>query len=356
MLPHLTKRCLFFIIFLTYARWICGASFAFIHLGQELPPYLIDALTQIRLFNPKKPLYLLANSQALQNRSPLFDHLNVRYVPIESIPQSAEHKEFLQATLLKKHITTGFWVVTSERFLVLYDWMKQYNKKHVIHLENDTLFYADIDEFMPIFKQRYPGLAIVMDDDERCIPCFMYIANQKIMSKLARFFIEEVLTKPATDIWQVNDMVVIANFFKNQSRNDVNNLPIIMPSYVKTYGLKNTLGRYPKNQHSYYNNIHVFNSIFDGAALGQYLGGTHQGHPQGFINETTMFDPSKLQFVWKTDNKGRSIPYARCKGNYFRINNLHIHSKQLWKFTSVNPEDSINLPITSNGYNKTTFS
>jgi hypothetical protein len=154
------------------------------------------------------------------------------------------------------------------------------------------------------------------------------------MQKLASFFVDEIKTKPATEIWHLNDMLVLASFFRTHGKQDVDNLPIIMPSYVKTYGLHNELGKIPQNPKSYCNNIQLFHSIFDGAALGQYLGGTPHGHQPGFVNETTVFNPSKLQFTWKTDALGRSVPYVRSKGAYFRVNNLHIHSKKLWKFVS----------------------
>lgn len=328
------KHWILSLLLLLYPHNGLSTSFALVHLGAELPPYLIYALQQIRLFNTTKPIYVLANTEALNKRPSSYDQLNVHYIPVESVPKSQEHRAFLQATLRKKNISSGFWVVTSERLLVLYDWMKYFNKKQIIHLENDTLLYTDINELMPIFKKQYPGLAIVMDEDERCIPCFMYIANQNIMQKLASFFVKEIKTKPATEIWHLNDMLVLASFFRTHGKQDVDNLPIIMPSYVKTYGLHNQLGKIPQNPQSYCNNINLFHSIFDGAALGQYLGGTPHGHLPGFVNETTIFDPSKLQFTWKTDIQGRSVPYIRCKGAYFRVNNLHIHSKKLWEFIS----------------------
>lgn len=313
-----------------------AVSFVFVHLGKELPPYLIETLVQVRLFNKTKKIYLLANIQALKKRSPMYDELGLEFVPIESIRKSVEHKNFLNLMWKKKNTRTGFWVFTSERFFVLYDWMKQHNKKQILHLENDTLLYADIDEFMPIFKQRYPGLAVVMDDDARCVPCFMYIAKSASLEKLISFFNAELTLKPVTEIWHLNDMLVIGDFFKTHGPRDINNLPIIMPSYVKKYGLKNLRGSVPQNPRMYYKNIHLFKSIFDGASLGQYLGGTIHNDPPGFISETNVFDASRLDFKWQIDSEGRKIPYVRSGGVYFRINTLHIHSKQMGPFLSNN--------------------
>lgn len=322
------------IIILCFFAVIHPVSLVFVHIGNELPPYLLDVLAQARLFNKRKAIYVLANNRALKRRSPLYDQRGVHFIPIESFHQSTEHKEFLKVCWMKKNTRTGFWITTSERFFVLYDWMKKYNKKHVIHLENDTLLYADVDEFMPIFKKHYPGLAAVRDDDERCVPCFMYISNVDALKVLVDFFIKELKTKPVTEIWHVNDMLVIGSFLKTHNTNEIDNLPIIMPSYVKAYGLRNELGRIPKNPRLYYKNLHLFKSIFDGAALGQYLGGTIHGDLPGFISETNVFNPSKLDFIWWVDCQGRRIPYVRCEGSYFRINNLHIHSKHMARFLS----------------------
>jgi len=77
--------------------------------------------------------------------------------------------------------------------------------------------------------------------------------------------------------------------------------------------------------------------LFDGAAIGQYLGGVdprNQKSKPGFINESCVFNPSRFLFEWIKDDKGREIPYAIFKDCKYRINNLHIHSKNLAKFKS----------------------
>jgi len=71
--------------------------------------------------------------------------------------------------------------------------------------------------------------------------------------------------------------------------------------------------------------------------MGQYLGGIdpiHRNSAPGFINETCVFNPSHLTYVWWCDNKGRKVPFALYKGNLHKIANLHIHSKRLYEFNS----------------------
>ena len=87
----------------------------------------------------------------------------------------------------------------------------------------------------------------------------------------------------------------------------------------------------------YCQNINFFKSIFDAAAIGQYLGGgdpRNGTHGPGFINESCIFNPSLLVYEWLEDLEGRKVPFAVYGGEKFRVNNLHIHSKNLWQFTS----------------------
>ena len=84
-------------------------------------------------------------------------------------------------------------------------------------------------------------------------------------------------------------------------------------------------------------NFSSFLSIFDGAAIGQFLGGIDPKNgvsKPGFINESCLFNPSLIKFTWEVDDCDRRVPYASYGNSISRINNLHIHSKNLQKFTS----------------------
>ena len=132
--------------------------------------------------------------------------------------------------------------------------------------------------------------------------------------------------------------MVVPVILKRQAGSDViNNLPIIFPEYTKTFKLGSTSRHKVKNSKDYYHNVEHFDSIFDAAAIGQYLGGIdpmHKNSEPGFINETCIFNPSKCTFDWQLDEEGRKIPLIGCNGRQYKLNNLHIHSKALYKFAS----------------------
>jgi hypothetical protein len=84
-------------------------------------------------------------------------------------------------------------------------------------------------------------------------------------------------------------------------------------------------------------NYQEFGSIFDAAAIGQFLGGIDPRNgvsKPGFINESCLFNPGLMTFVWERDAYGRLVPYAIYGSTKARINNLHIHSKKLEGFFS----------------------
>ncbi|MEI8301374.1 MAG: hypothetical protein WCG10_07215, partial [Chlamydiota bacterium] len=68
--------------------------------------------------------------------------------------------------------------------------------------------------------------------------------------------------------------------------------------------------------------------------IGQFLRGTYLPNSLGYHNLESIFDPNKLEYVWEEDCYKRLIPYAICNGKKVKINNLHIHSKQLKNFKS----------------------
>lgn len=306
-------------------------SIVFVHIGQRVPLHVKYALEQARLFNPIEDIFLILNKVAKidDDIQQVFSKNDIKLVYCEDLPRSAMHKKFLSESTLNTTFLGGFWFKTTERFFYLDELITQYNLQHVFHLENDNMLYLDLSEHLEIFKQ-YKKIAAVFDNDDRCIPSFMYFSNKNAINHLVKFIAERA--KKGLD-----DMKVLA-LYKNEGRSQyIEPLPIIMAEYAQTYPLITPTGKSAKDKMFYSYHIDRFNSIFDAAALGQYLGGIDpkvgQSKP-GFINESCVFNPSRLKFTWEKDEQGRKIPYAIFQGKYFRINNLHIHSKKLENFKS----------------------
>jgi hypothetical protein len=318
-----------------YAQEAC--SIAFVHLGPDLPSYINSAVFQARLFNPAEDIYLLANQKALNKKEvQLFlnhmrNNLEVKIIPIGTLHKSEEHKIFEEKSTHNKKFRNGFWRFTTERFLVLDDFMQQNNITDLVHLENDTLLYRSLEELMPHFRAYYQGIAAVLNNDKLCIPCFVYIRDKKAIKKLARYIAQHAQEGK-------NDMITLASFKNSNPTTLIDSLPIISRAYVTQYGLRSTSGLSSHNPPKFYNHIDAFRSVFDGNAIGLYLGGvSHNNKPAepGFITPDCLFNPSLLDYQWEKDELGRSIPFMIFKGEQYRINNLHVYSKNLKKFLSL---------------------
>ena len=239
-----------------------------------------------------------------------FDNLQEYTNRINVVDSSTVQTDFDSKSMLDKHFRDGFWNNASKRLFIVNEYMKQQGLKHVIHLENDVLLYSDMNYD---FEEK---IYIVMDTENRCIPGIIYIPNHELF---------DIVTKEYD--YSRNDMENLAMFY-HRHKDIVNTFPIIDNSV----------------EPSIYNQMfEKFNCIFDGAALGQYLGGVDPrnipGDTIGFVNETCIFQFDKYQFKWiKKDEY--YIPHIQINNRMIQINNLHIHSKFLHKFTMDNPTEN----------------
>lgn len=262
-------------------------------------PYILDnieQLLQLRFTN----IHIITEREnfiKIQNNSHIHlvdsDQINIDY--------------FNQNSKLDKHYRDGFLNNTSKRFFLIYEYIKRNNIKDVIHLENDVLLYTTLKYN---FEEK---MYITMDSIERCIPGIIYIHKYELLNNLIENY-----------NYIKNDMDNLAIFYHN-NKNIVKTFPIIDNSIEKTV---------------YNENFEEFNSIFDGAAIGQYLGGVDPrnipGDTTGFINETCIIKYNNYKFEWI--KKGEySFPYIKINEKLIPINNLHIHSKNLRLFRINNP-------------------
>lgn len=315
-------------------------SIVFVHIGKTLPSYLDTAVEQAYLFNKTENIYLVANQSVLDQ----YENEHVTCVSCESLEKTSHHKFFEENTVMDKEWREGFWKAVVERFFYLDELIAKYDLKNTVHLEYDNMLYVDIRELLPIFEKHYSGIAAVFANPTRVIPGFIYLKNKFAAHELATFLAN-------TSKLKLNDMHAIALYYLNSSSKEIDYLPTVCEEYASDFTLiTNAETLAPKelilatkelsdDKSHYYNHIDEFNSIFDGAAIGQYLGGQHPLNPgnsmPGQINRHSNYDPSKLDYEWILDEEGRSVPYIVYKNKKYRINNIHVHSKNLKPFSSL---------------------
>lgn len=319
-----------FCVFLLFRIVVAAHSIVFVHIGQTIPDYLLIALQQARLFNKECPIYVIGNKKAFKSCAFEFDNM-VQCIPCESLACSQSHRQFIASSRLDKRSFGGFWTFTSERFFYLEELVRERQLTDVFHLENDVMLYVDLARFIPLFHEKYAHMiGATFDSDARCIPGFMYISNQTPLSE----FTKEMA---ALAYAGKNDMEMLQKFKDRYHGVYIAHLPIVMPQYSTDCGLRNTLNQITQQPELFSQNFNEFQSIFDAAAIGQYLGGVSPRNGPaiiGFINESCLFNPSHFAFEWEKDFEGRWIPYCRYNGVKCPINNLHIHCKNLGPFFS----------------------
>jgi hypothetical protein len=312
-------------------------ALVFIHLGGEPPPWLADALTQARIFNRGRIVVAAQAAALAQLAAPA--SLNVERVAIEELPISEAQRAFHELSPLDRNFRGGFWTHTTERFFVLEALMRHLALPSAVHLENDVMLYCDLGALGEKLATLYGGLAVTFDNDQRCVPGFIYVPQVAAMAALNDFIVEMLRKLRATytpvQLTGLNDMMLLGHF-RTRGFALIDHLPIVPPDYPGA--LRSSAGHVAADPACYSRHFAELGTVFDAAALGQFLGGIdfrNAAHPtQGFVNESCVFDPRVVNVRMTTDDAGRRIPVVETPAGIAPVANLHIHSKNLRPFLS----------------------
>lgn len=205
--------------------------------------------------------------------------------------------------------------------------MELFKLNNVYHIENDVMIYENLQDIFVDKNKLY----MVKDSYDRVIPSILFIPDYSHLNRVNNHMLRKL-----TDSQNLmNDMQLLGNY----SANDIAYFPFDF-----------------SNDSSF---------IMDGAAIGQFVGGIDPRNipeynnkneqeqrllqinnpTDGFINETCTFKPNTIT-IFKKDfhlnnvNIPLELFYGQKEnGNNIQlkqINNLHIHSKQLYQFSSLN--------------------
>lgn len=272
-----------------------------VHTGTVFPSHINDCIKNTLMFNID--LHLILSKEL---------HSNVEYKDIKLINAEDYEDDNYQTYKILNHdinYKDNFWQRASTRFFILNKYVNTNNVENFFHIENDVLIFSDLISENETLKKMDHNMHIVIDSDTRSIPSIIWFRNKEILNSLSTFIYSNNSN---------NDMRNIFLFYLN-NKDKVSNFPIL-PTNLNL--------RYQSNL-NYSNNYDKFNSIFDGAAIGQYLGGIDNTDDNtiGYISPDCIFDVSNFQYEWYGN-----IPYMVFDNKKIKINNLHIHSKKLKKF------------------------
>jgi len=301
-----------------------------VHLGKKaFPTYGYDCIEQIRLFNEGEPIYLVLDVDCEVGDPLRLSKSDCTIVRRNELKRTFKHSFYLATNLLRFKGMGGFWLYATERFFIIEEVMKRFRLGDVVHLENDVLLYLDLGKSGDSFRSKYPELGIVRDSDTRCMASFMYIRNTNAISRLNRYIACNFFLR------RKNDMQALSAYCRHKKWMQ---LPLVPSSYAVQFGLKNLGGEQADDGDAYSNTYPELNHAFDAASFGQYVGGIDKilskEDTRGFINETSYVNPSKGVVHWTKDEQHRLCPHFSYGGENVALANLHIHSKELYKYRS----------------------
>lgn len=278
-----------------------------VHTGPEFPTYLNDCVAQIRCIS-KISIVVLIDGEYAEKVLPC-DGLTV--VPLESLPEDQYAKEYIRTSKLDASFRGGFWRAASLRFFYIHTYTRLHGLQDIFHIEYDNLIYQDFTKFLGAFQTR--RMWCVLDSPTRCVPSFLY--------------------------WRDSDAVfdVVLSLLSAAPRglNDMEALALHTQAYPKAVGLLPIVTRDYAGAHPVFSSASIlFGHLFDGAAVGQYVGGVDPrnipGNTCGFINETAAFRCDRVTLEWRRGDNGLVRPFM----NSYPLVNLHIHSKELSRWSS----------------------
>jgi hypothetical protein len=333
----------------------------YVHIGNELPECFIDNIYQTLLINTNQiTIYILLNDILINNvkekisklntiyfKNPQFNIIYVRNSLIETYLQNNDSYNNYLKSLEKfernlKEFRHNFWVSTTKRFYYLLATMELFFLNDVFHIENDVILYENLINIYQSLNEKnfVNNLVFVKDSDHRVVPSIIFIPNTIEINSLVSFITDSLQNSNVF----YNDMTLLGAY----------------PNY-KTFNIT------PDKNSKY---------IYDGAAIGQYLDGIDiknynnlppiesddykilkfKNPTRGFINETSVYKPNISHFYKKLyyiDNINiplnitvadtiinnntvpNTVPNTIQNIVTNIVPNVHIHSKQLYKFSSV---------------------
>ena len=134
--------------------------------------YILDNIQQ--LVNLKhENIYVLTNEKFFTLFNKFSD--KIKLISVGSLPDTFN---YYSKTSLDKVDRGGFWALASLRFFYIYEFMKKYDVKDVIHLENDVLIYYNCKNIIDNFKKQF--IYLPFDTFKRNIASIMYIPTSEI--------------------------------------------------------------------------------------------------------------------------------------------------------------------------------
>lgn len=291
-----------------------------IHLGSYPPEYFWCNLSNL-LENHKNIGIDLIFSTEIKHE--IFVNRRIR---VFSYKASPDVTEVLENQNIDSKFRDGFWRFSTERLFALVQHANENPHYSYLHVESDVLIlpgfpFEEFRSFGRLSWSRY--------DSDRDLASLVFIPNSKESQWLLRSM-HTIISESSG----LNDMLLL-NRIAMRNPNRIGLLPtspnpksmLLCEEYTNNESEKIATSK----------NFHIFEGIFDSAALGIWLTGMDPRNYFGvrrrfssleLLRTPTYIDPSQGQYRY-TKREGL---FVRCGESEVRVFNLHIHSKDISLF------------------------
>jgi hypothetical protein len=326
-----------------------------IHLGSEPPAHFEDTVRQTRRFH-SGPVVCV---------SPAAGHVDpARWEqtgPIRRLREVSWLDQRYDSPLDPRYYPNGLWGYALERLFVLAELMREQGWESALQIENDVAIYFDPAATAEVMRQCFGAgcAALPVSPSEGLTAAVFYVGSLAALDAICAEVLQLLPLGERTlcarlSAQMVNEMLLLG--IVQQQRPDLLGSFPVAPSAPQLWPLIPRCGRRGSRRlmqlydrvapryaqklplHGLSSHLDAFGSLFDASSLGQFVGGTPQGHPPGtaFPHHWLGRDLASGRFalVWTKDEQARRIPQLsdRADGRTWRLNNLHIHAKRIGDF------------------------
>ena len=287
----------------------------FYYFTGDLPNYLKISINSLLTVEEEAKIYLCSDDNPKYKN---IDYLN----PLDF--QSSITKEFIDLDIYKNTAyeknLNPLWSSSILRIFAISDFLKYTQLNETVHFDADVIVYKPFEDLKNCLSND--AINITKLSVDRLIFGYSFIQNFKIIEKVCIEIIE----------YFKSDNYLDNEYYKNHPLNEMEVLSKIQQKLPMLFKLLPDLP---------YGNQ---GTIFDPAGYGQYLGGTFNNPKKWYKRKQPILDHSVGQEI--SSNRisvgfKANAPTVSYKEKKIPIANLHIHSKDLFKFKPKNYREFI---------------
>jgi hypothetical protein len=275
----------------------------FIHLGDRLPNYLIKNLKVTKKLFPNKSITLIVSNKDLNH----VDIAGVDYMYVYNLEDSELNN--LTGFIFDQSSQPDFWRYSLERFLAFSSWHETKPEVAALHIESDVLLMPDFnfDVISATPKLRWSNV-----NSNHDIAAVLYSPGPAESKWLSTQICKELNYDP--------DITDMTGLFRVRDKNSEHVIELKTIPDIET-------------EESKYSEERI---IYDAARIGMWLCGENAHNHFGFVvKHINRLDSEVKPFVYDykiNENGGITLFNNDVE---WKLQNLHIHSKNLKIFNSV---------------------